>query len=120
MLGFLFFTIIAVALFGTAGLFVMVPILAISGLIWLIALPLKLVGFVFGGLFRLVFGVLGALLGLIVAPIVMLVVGVALIGALLAAALALVAPLIPVVLLLLLGWGVFKLSARRNHASGVV
>lgn len=102
MLGFLIFTIIAVALFGTAGLFVMLPVVLLGGAIWVV-----------GGLFRLVFGVLGALLGLIIGPIVLLVVGVALIGAFFAAALALIAPLIPVMLLLLLGWGIYRLARPK-------
>lgn len=112
MLTFLFITALVLAVAGL-GVFA-VPFLVIGALIWLVMLPFKLLfGFVFGRLFRLVFGVLGAVLGLILAPIVMVVVGLAVAGAFLAAVVALLAPLIPVALLLLLGWGIFRLARPK-------
>jgi hypothetical protein len=96
------------------------PFLAIGAILWLVTLPIRLLfGIVFGGIFRLIFGLGGALLGLIIAPIVMVVVGVALIGAFVVAPLALVAPLIPVILLALLAWAIYRASGARPQASGL-
>jgi len=117
MLTFLFLSLFALAAFGFAGVFAL-PLIAIGAVIWLVTLPFRLLfGFVFGGLFRLVIAIGGALLGIVLAPIIMVVVAVALVGALIAGLLALLAPLIPVVLLLLLGWGIYKVS--RPRASGL-
>src|SRR5688500_16920647 len=82
------------------------PMVFIGGIIWLVTFPLRLLfGFVFGGLFRLVFGVLGALLGLLLAPLILIVLAVGLVGAVIVGLFALLTPLIPVILLALLGWG---------------
>lgn len=110
MLTFLFFSALALAGLLIAGVFAL-PFLVIGAVIWLVLLPVKLLfGFIFGGLFRLIFGIGGALLGLIIAPIVIVVVGVALVGVFVAALLALLTPLIPVALLLLLGWGIYRIA----------
>ena len=111
MLTFLLVSSLALAFLGFG--FLALPLIVVFGLIWLITLPIRLLfGFVFGGLFRVLFGLLGGLLGLILGPIVMVVVGVALVGAFIAALVALLTPLIPVVLLLLLGWAIYKASSR--------
>ena len=116
MLTFLLFSAFAVVAFGFAGVFAL-PFLIIGGVIWLVLLPIRLLfGLVFGGLFRLVFGIGGALLGLVLAPLVMVVVGVALVGAFVAALFALLAPLIPIVLLALLGWGIYRIASRPRAA----
>ena len=81
----------------------------VGGFIWLVLLPLRI-------LFKLIFGLVGGLIGLLVAPIIMLVVGVALVGAFFAAALALLTPLIPLALLFLLGWGLYRLFVRPSPA----
>ena len=113
MLTFLLVSSLALAVLGFSAL--ALPLFVVGGAIWLILLPIKLLfGFVFGGLFRAVFGLLGGLLGLIVAPLVMIVVGVALLGAFLAALVALVTPLIPVVLLFFLGWGIYRITIRPS------
>jgi hypothetical protein len=94
-----------------------VPLLVVGGIVWLVMLPIKLLfGFVFGGLFRVVFGVVGAILGLVLAPLVLVVAGIALVGAFLVALVALLTPLIPVVLLLLLGWGIYRVAIRPTPA----
>ena len=117
MLTVLLLSLFALAAFGFAGVFA-IPLIAIGVVIWLVTLPFRLLlGFVFGGLFRLVFAIGGALLGIVLAPIIVVVVAAALVGALIAGLLALLAPLIPVVLLLLLGWGIYKVS--RPRASGL-
>jgi hypothetical protein len=105
---------IALALLGFGAL--ALPFFVVGAVVWLVLLPVRLLfGWVFGGLFR-VFGLLGALLGLIVAPLALITVGVALLVAFLAALLALVTPLIPVVLLCLLGWGVYRVAIRPTPA----
>lgn len=113
MLSFLFVTLFAIIGVAAAGV-VAVPVLVLAALFWLILLPIKLlVGFVFGGFFRLVFGLLGAVLGVIMIPLLMVVAGVAIVGAVLAGLLALVAPLVPFALLFLLGWAVYRLARPR-------
>lgn len=112
MLSFLLFSAFAVAGVAIAGIFSL-PFLLLAGVIWLILLPIKLL---FGGLFRLVFGLFGALLALVVTPIVMLLAGVALVGGLIAGIVALLAPLVPVILLLLLGWAVYRVVIRPTTA----
>jgi hypothetical protein len=114
MLTFLLFSLFAFALTGALAL----PLFAIAAVLWLVTLPIRLLfGFLFGGLFRLVFGIVGALIGIILFPLVIVVAGIALVGAFVAALLALVTPLIPVVLLALLGWGAYRVS--RPRASGL-
>ncbi len=110
MLTFLFFSALAIAaaLIGLAAL----PLLAIGAAVWLVLLPIKL-------LIRLAFGIGGALLGLLIAPLVMVVVGVALLVAFVTAVVALFVPLIPVVLLALLGWAIIRASSRRRHVTGL-
>jgi hypothetical protein len=93
--------------------------LVFGGLVWLVTLPIRFlfrvvfggIGLVLGGLgglFGAIVGGLGALFGLAVAAVVM----VALAGAFVAALLALLAPLVPVVLLLGLGWAIYRGSRQ--------
>jgi hypothetical protein len=115
MLTFLVVTAIILVAAGL-GAFA-IPLLVVGAAVWLVVLPIKLlVGFVFGGLFRMVFWLFGALIGLILAPILAIVAVVGVVGALVAGLLALLAPLVPVVLLLLLGWAIIRL-ARPNAAA---
>jgi hypothetical protein len=115
MLPFLAITTLALA-FLAFGIFAL-PVILVLGVLWLVTLPFRLLfGLLFGGLFRVVFGILGGLFSLILAPILLVVVGIALVGAFIAAIVALVTPLIPVVLLLLLGWGVYRLTIRASPA----
>jgi hypothetical protein len=117
MLTFLVFVAVAMAIAGL-GVFA-VPLLLVAAVIWLVLLPIKLlVGFIFGGLFRLVFGLIGALLGLVLAPIVLVIAGVAMVGAFITGMVALLAPLMPVILLLLLGWGIFRLVRPKVQTTG--
>ena len=106
MLTFLTICAFALAALVIGGL-VAIPIFAVASLVWLVLLPFRL-------LFKLVFGLGGMLLGFVVAPFVMLIVGVALIGALIAALLALVAPLVPIVLLALFAWALYRLVSRHS------
>jgi hypothetical protein len=114
MLTFLLFSLFAIVAFSLTGALAL-PLVALAGVLWLVTLPLRLLfGFLFGGLFRLVFGIGGALLGVILFLLVLVVVGIALVGAFVAALLALLTPLIPVVLLALLGWGIYRASRPRT------
>jgi hypothetical protein len=117
MLTFLLLSLFAFVAFGLTGALAL-PLLAIAAVVWLVTLPFRLLfGLVFGvlgGLFRLVFGIGGALIGIILFPLVIVVAGIALVGAFVAAMLALLTPLIPVVLLALLGWGMYRASRPRT------
>ena len=112
MFTFLLISSLVLALLGFG--FLAVPLLVVGAVLWIVLLPIKLLGFVLGGLFRVVFGLLGAIFGLILAPLVLLVAGVAVAGAFVAALLALIAPLVPVALLLLLGWAIYRVAARPS------
>jgi hypothetical protein len=101
-----------------------IPALLLGGLIWLITLPFRLffglIGMVFGlvfGLigivFRVVFGIIGGVLGLLFAPVILTILGVLLVGALIVGLISLLAPLVPVLLLALLGWAIYRISTRR-------
>ena len=115
MLTFLLISALILAVLGFGA--ISLPFLIVGAVIWLVTLPIRLLfGFVLGGFFRVIFGVLGGLLGLVLAPILVIVVGVALVAAFLSALLALVTPLIPVALLLLLGWGIYRASHPRPQA----
>ena len=80
--------------------------IAFMGL-WLVTLPFRI-------LFRLVFGLGGGLLRLLLAPIMFLVFGVVLFALTIAAVLAIVAPLIPLALLGLAVWAIYRLTVRRS------
>jgi hypothetical protein len=112
MLTFLIFGALAIAVFGVAA----IPFMLIGLLFKLIVLPFRLFFFLLGGAFRLVFGLLGGLLGLIVGPIMLLIVGVALLGALVAGIFSLLAPMIPMVLLGLLVWAIYRVVRRPTPA----
>jgi hypothetical protein len=113
MFTFLLISSLVLALLGFG--FLAIPLLVVGAVVWVVLLPIKLLfGFVFGGLFRVVFGVLGTLFGLILAPLVLILAGVAVIGAFVAALAALIIPLVPVALLLLLGWGIYRGAARPS------
>ena len=75
--------------------------------VWLVTLPFRI-------LFRLVFGLGGGLLRLLLAPIMFLVFGVVLFALTIAAVIAIVAPLIPLALLGLAVWAIYRLTVRRS------
>jgi len=76
-------------------------------LFWVVLFPIRLA-------LKLVFGILGVGLAVIAAPIVLLIAGIAIFGALVAAVIAIVTPLLPVILLLLLGWAIYRISSRPS------
>ena len=80
--------------------------IAFMGL-WLVTLPFRI-------LFRIVFGLGGGLLRLLLAPVMFLMFGVVLFAVLIAAVLAILAPLIPVALLGLAAWAVYRMTTRRS------
>ena len=108
MLVFLLLSALALAALGVGGALVL-PFLLLGAVLWLATWPIRF-------LFRLVFGVLGALLGLLVAPVVIVAVGFALLVAFAATVIALLAPLVPVVLVLLLGWAVYRFAIQPSAA----
>lgn len=100
MLTFLILSGLVLAVIVIGGLLTL-PFLLIGAVVWLLLLPFRL-------LFKLVFGIGGALLGLLLTPFVMVIVAVALIGAAITALLGLAVPLVPVILLALLVWGILR------------
>lgn len=74
---------------------------------WLITLPIRI-------LFRLMFGLGGGLLRLLLVPVIVLVFGVVAFALMLAAVVALLAPLVPVALLALAAWAIYRMTTRRS------
>lgn len=109
MLTFLFISAVVLLALVIGGL-IAIPILAVGSLVWLVLLPIRL-------LFKGMFWLVGALLGMVLAPILMLVVGVVLVGALAAGIVSLLAPLLPIVLLALFVWAIYRLIAPRSGFS---
>lgn len=112
MVAFVILSALALAFAGAMA----IPFIVIGGLLWLITFPLRLLFKLIGGIFGMVFGLLGGLLGLIIGPIVMVVVAVVLIGVLLSAVVSLLAPLLPLALLGLLVWAIYRVTKRPNPA----
>jgi hypothetical protein len=106
MSGFLALTFIAFALFCILGTVALVGFL-VKILFWAVLFPIRLA-------FKLIFGLVGLTLGAVLLPFVLLVAGIALVGALVAALIALVTPLLPVILLGLVGWAIYRVSNRSS------
>jgi hypothetical protein len=97
----------------TAGV-VVLPLLVLAAALWVVTLPFRIAfNLLFGGL-KLLLGLAFGLLSLIALPFVLLIAGIGLTGALLAGVLSLVAPLVPLALLGLLGWGIYRLAHRHG------
>ena len=97
-----------------------IPALLFGLVIWVITLPFRLFfGLIFGmfgmvfGIIRFVFGIVGGILGLVLAPIGILILGVLLIGGVIDGLMSLLAPLVPVALLGLLVWAIYRITSRR-------
>lgn len=112
MLAFIIFSALAMAFAGVVA----IPFMLIGAVLWLVMLPFRLFFKLLGGLLGMVFGLVGGLIGLVIAPIVMIVVAVALVGAFISALLSLFVPLLPVALLALLVWAVYRLTRRPTPA----
>jgi hypothetical protein len=122
--GFCFAAFSAGGLALTLFFFPVLPLLLIVAVIWLITLPFRLlfwvlfgaIGLVFSlvfGALRLVFSIIGGVLGLLFAPVV-LVLGIVGLGiAMLVWLVSALAPLVPLILVGLLVWGVYRLVAQR-------
>lgn len=105
--------ILAALGFGAIAL----PFLIVGAVIWLVMLPIRFIfGFLIGGFFRVIFGVLGGLFGLLLAPLLVILLVVGLVVAFVGAVISLLTPLIPVVLLLLLGWGIYRASHPQSQS----
>ena len=101
-----------------------IPVLLFGLFVWVITLPFRLFfglffgmfGLLFGlvfGIIRFVFSIIGGILGLVLAPIGLLILGVLLIGGVIVGLMSLLAPLVPVALLGLLVWAVYRITSRR-------
>ena len=102
--------IIAVAVIACAAFFIL-GTLALIGfvlkiLLWAILFPIRLV-------LKLVFGIVGFGLAAVLLPIIVIIGGIAVVGALVAALFEVIAPLLPVLLLGLLGWAIYRASSSR-------
>jgi hypothetical protein len=103
-------TLIALSAITVAACFVF-AILALVGLVlktvlWIVFFPIRF-------LLKLVFWILGVGLGVLILPLVLIVGGIAIVGAILAAILSLLAPLLPIAIVALVGWGIYRASTRR-------
>src|SRR5262245_37556650 len=112
MVAFVVLSALALAFAGAVA----IPFIVMGALFWLITFPIRLLFKLIGGILGMVFGLLGGLVGLIIGPIVMVVVVIALIVAFLSAVVSLLAPLLPVALLGLLVWAIYRVTRRPNPA----
>ncbi len=94
---------VAVAALG--GLALLSVVFLVKMVLWAVLLPFRI-------LFKLTFGLGGLLVGVIAAPLVLLVVVVGVVVALIGALLAVVLPLLPFVMLALLGWAIYRGATR--------
>lgn len=112
MLTFIIFGAAAVAVYAVGAILFTL----IGFLFKLVFLPFRLFFFLLGGAFRLVFGLLGGLLGLIVGPVLLVVLALAFVGALIVGIFSLLAPIIPMILLGLLVWAIYRVVRRPTPA----
>jgi len=112
MTAFIVLSVLALLTVGAAAL----PFIVIGAAIWLILIPIRLLFRLAGVILGMALGLIGGVLGLIIGPIVAVIAAIVVIGAVLAAALPLVAPLLPVALLGLLVWAVYRLAKRPTPA----
>jgi hypothetical protein len=112
MLAFLILSALALAFAGAVA----IPFIVMTAIFWIITFPIRLAFKLIGAVLSTVFGLGGALLGFIIGPIVMIVVAVAVVVALLSALVSLLAPLLPLALLALLVWGIYRITRRPTPA----
>ena len=103
--------VLGILAFVTAGVAVL-PLILLAAAVWLVTLPFRLAfNLLFGGL-KLLMALAIGLLSLLALPFVLLIAGIGLTGALVAGVLSLTAPLVPLALLGLLIWGIYRLAHR--------
>jgi hypothetical protein len=107
MSGFAVLAVIVFAVLFILGAFALVGFL-LKLLFWAVFFPIRLA-------LKLLFGLVGLTLGAILLPFMLLVAGIAVVGALVAGLIALVTPLLPVILLGLVGWGIYRASIGRGY-----
>jgi hypothetical protein len=78
----------------------------LKAIFWIVFFPVRL-------LFKIVFWTIGAGLAALMIPILFIVAAVVIVGGILAAVFALLAPLLPVALVALVGWAIYRASVRR-------
>jgi hypothetical protein len=103
-------TLIALSAFAVAACFVF-AILALVGfvlktILWIVFFPIRFI-------LKLVFWILGIGLGVLLLPLILVVAGIAIVGAIVAAILSLLAPVLPIAIVALVGWGIYRASTRR-------
>lgn len=103
-------TLIALTAIAVTACFVFAT-LAVVGLVlktilWLVFFPIRFV-------FKMVFWLIGAGIAMLLLPLILLVIGVVIIGGIIAAILSLLAPLLPVAIVALVGWAIYRASTRR-------
>ena len=115
-LPFLFLCAVGMAFAGLLA----IPFMLFGLLFWVITLPFRLFFGLFGfffamifGIFRVFFGIVGGILGFILAPVGLLILALLVIGGVIVGLLSLLAPLVPVALLALLVWAIYRLGQRR-------
>jgi hypothetical protein len=116
MLTFLFLCAVGMAFAGLLA----IPFMLFGLLFWVITLPFRIFFGLFGvffallfGVFRFVFGIIGSILGFILAPIGLLLLAVFVVGGIIVGLLSLLAPFVPVALLGLLVWAIYRIAQRR-------
>lgn len=99
----------AIALGLMGGGILVLPLLAIGLALWLLTIPIRMIGWLLSGVFH----VLGGLLGLVLAPLVLVALALLVVVALIVGLVSLLAPLVPVVLLALLVWAIYHIVSQR-------
>jgi hypothetical protein len=87
---------------------ILLIVFAVFAIGWLVTLPIRLA---FRLVFGVVFGILRLVLGLLFSPLILLVVGFFIVAAFV---FGIIAHLLPLVLLGLIGYGVYRLVSRRS------
>jgi hypothetical protein len=103
-------TFIALAAIAVTGFFLFLTLALVGFIIkmvfWVVFFPIRF-------LLKLVFWILGAGLAMLVLPILLVVGAIAIIGGIIAAVVSLLAPLLPIAIVALVGWGIYRASTRR-------
>jgi hypothetical protein len=81
----------------------------VRAIFWVVTLPFRI-------FFKILFGIGGAVIGLLVAPFFAIIVAIGVVVSVVVGVVSLLAPLLPVVLLGLFGWAVYRLAVRKPAA----
>ena len=93
---------------------VAIPFLLVAAAFWIVTLPFRIAfNLLFGGV-KLLIGLAMGVLSILALPFVLLIAAIGLAGALVAGVLSLAAPLVPLALLALLGWALYRVTRRPS------